>query len=144
MTTRQIFYTADLITPDGSDTTSDGDGCEPGMGYTCESGWWSPDWSTWTVHDSQESVRPDEYDASWECVSVAEWAVGQMGIRLEGWAEASHWPPTGRETTYYSSDSYTHPYKGVSIRPAAHLYGFKRHELRRISELLAEAKKVTV
>lgn len=135
MTKRQIFYTADLVLPDGSDTTADGDYCGEGQGYSVESGWWDPDWSYWQVHESRDYARPDEYDAESEGQPVAQWAAECLAKRLKGWPEGNG------DGTYYSGESYAHPYEGKSICPAAHFSGFKRKELRRIAELIAQAKK---
>jgi hypothetical protein len=40
---RQILYTASIVTFDGSDTNAYGELCEPGQGYTEQSGFWDPD-----------------------------------------------------------------------------------------------------
>ncbi len=54
-----IYYTADLFTPDDSDTNVYGEPCEAGYGETMESGWYDPAFDTWTVFEEKDSVRPD-------------------------------------------------------------------------------------
>jgi len=58
-----IYYTADLYTPDDSDTNVYGEACEPGYGETMEQGWHEPDWSTWTVFETKDQVRPDTIES---------------------------------------------------------------------------------
>jgi hypothetical protein len=60
---RGLYWSATIVTFDGSDTSAYGEPCEPGRGYTERSGWWDPDGDYWRVHD-----RPD--DASAEGGSV--------------------------------------------------------------------------
>jgi hypothetical protein len=45
-----VFYTATIVTLDGSDTTADGEACEPGRGYRQRHGWWDPDRGYLRVH----------------------------------------------------------------------------------------------
>lgn len=54
-----IYYTADIITPDDTDTDTYGDECEPGDGLAIESGWYDADYSAWEVFEDQVDVRPD-------------------------------------------------------------------------------------
>jgi hypothetical protein len=58
-----LYWSATTITPDGSDTNAYGEACEPGRGYTEQSGWWDPDGDFWRVHerDRRDDVRPDVY-----------------------------------------------------------------------------------
>lgn len=59
-----IYYTADIFTPDDSDTNVYGEPCEPGYGQTMESGWYDESWDAWSVFDTRDEVRPDtiEFD----------------------------------------------------------------------------------
>lgn len=59
-----IYYTADLFTPNDSDTNVYGEPCEAGYGESIESGWHDPDWSTWTVFLTKDQVRPDTIESN--------------------------------------------------------------------------------
>jgi hypothetical protein len=59
MTMRRVYYTGDLITPDDTDTDVYGEATEEGHGATLESGWISPDWSSYVVHENRGDVAPD-------------------------------------------------------------------------------------
>lgn len=54
-----IYYTADVFTPDESDTNVYGEPCEPGHGETMESGWFDESWDAWGVHEKKSMVNPD-------------------------------------------------------------------------------------
>ncbi len=54
-----IYYTADILTPDGTDTNCYGDPCEAGQGYELAFGWIDLDRDSFTVQDEKTDVRPD-------------------------------------------------------------------------------------
>lgn len=54
-----IYYTADVFTPDDSDTNVYGEATEPGYGMTMISGWWDAAWSLFDVFPDKDDVRPD-------------------------------------------------------------------------------------
>ncbi|MDT5025778.1 MAG: hypothetical protein QOE61_2204 [Micromonosporaceae bacterium] len=60
-TIRALYFSATIITLDGTDTNAYGEACEPGHGYNEQSGHWSPDQSYWTVHLDRSQVQPDIY-----------------------------------------------------------------------------------
>ncbi len=76
-----IYYTATIVTGDGSDTTAYGEACEPGHGYTDASGWWDPDRSYWTVRGCRDQVSPDVYPHPARR-SPAQWLADRLTARL--------------------------------------------------------------
>ena len=58
---RALYFSATIITIDGTDTNAYGEACEPGQGYNELSGHWSPDQSYWTVYPDRSQVQPDIY-----------------------------------------------------------------------------------
>lgn len=58
-----IYYTADILAPDETDTNVYGEPCEPGFGQSMESGWWNPDYDLWSVREKQSDVTPDVIDS---------------------------------------------------------------------------------
>lgn len=127
---RRVFYTADVITPDGSDTWVYGDPCEPGTGATLESGWWSPDWSRWEVYEEPEHVAPDVYDPELRDESPAEWLARVVGDRLGAVEDVSS------DSSWYAADSQENYETGADLRPAAHPEGFTPEELAEAVRLL--------
>jgi hypothetical protein len=117
---RRIYYTADLITPDASDTGVYGDPCDEGCGETYENGWIDPDWSQWTIYEDRDGVRPDVWEE--DDGDAVEWLAGQLSSRLGAIQECS-------DTTAYAADAYVHPYEGKSVRMAAHIEGFTDAEI---------------
>lgn len=78
---RLLFFSATIITFDGSDTNAYGEGCEPGQGYTEQSGRWSPDQSYWTVHPDRRQVHPDTYPHDWPR-TPGQWLAVRLTARL--------------------------------------------------------------
>lgn len=89
-----LYFSATIITLDGSATTSDGEPCESGTGYTEQSGWWDSDRSYWRVHDQRANVRPDRYPAGGHR-SPARWLADRLLARL---GAVASWEPTGTST----------------------------------------------
>jgi hypothetical protein len=58
---RALSFTASVITLTGGNTNAYGEACEPGHGYTEQSGHGSPDRDYWTVQASRDDVDPDVY-----------------------------------------------------------------------------------
>lgn len=128
--TVRIFYTGDLITPDGSDSSVYGDPCEPGYGAIHESGWVSPDWTLWEVRDDRDAVEPDQYTP--DDGPLIDWAADTITRRLNG---VEH---QGADTrSIYSADSISDAYTGQSIMLAAHIEGMPDNLISAVIRLLA-------
>lgn len=99
---RLLYYSATIITLDGSDTNAYGEPCEPGQGYTERSGFWDPDHGYWRVHDSRDAVRPDTYPPP--CgQSPARWLADRLSDRLGHVNSFDH----GR--TFYAAHEAVYP-----------------------------------
>jgi hypothetical protein len=125
----RIYYTGDLIIPDGSDTGVYGDPCEDGMGATVESGWVDPGWSLGVVRESQEDVRPDVWEP--DDGPMIEWILERLSDRLNGVEVES----AGESGTFYACDAtgpYDAAYTGVSMMLAAHVEGASPEMLRAV------------
>ncbi len=114
MLTLEIYYTADIVTPDGSDTGVYG--CEPGDGVTLTSGWVDFDWSPWQVEKDAEDTRPDVAEA--ETVTELASLAAEMIRNRIGNPESVE-PGRG---TYYATQSLTDYHSGAEARYAAHLW----------------------
>jgi hypothetical protein len=77
----RIFYTATIITLDGSDTAADSAACEPGHGYTERSGWWDPDRAYWRVGDDRGDVSADVFPDG-DGRDPVRWLADQLTARL--------------------------------------------------------------
>ena len=136
---RRVYITATVQTPDGSDTTGDGEPCEPGQGYTVADGWLDPDWSRTDVAESSEDVRPDTWTA--EDGDPVEWLRGVLADRL-GAIEDDRYAVYAADAavpgqlgprsfsvaviggvTVYAA-GYAAELDGVTVRRAAHVEGF--------------------
>lgn len=125
-----IYFTADVIVPDGSDTNCYGEGTLPGHGYQLETGWYDPDWSRYDVHKDRDSVRADVFDPS-DTLTPAEFLAEAVAGRLNG-VEFS-----GAPSTFYSADSDSSDYeKGRELTVAAHPEGFTEAEVNEAIALL--------
>lgn len=137
---KRVFFTADLIESDGSDTSVYGDPCEPGYGQTMTSGWWRPSWSMWEVsderHDSMAYVYEDEREIDPDAPSPARWLAGTLAEHLNGIERHSLDNYTG---TVYSVDPIEHPYEGKAVMPAGHPDGFTDEEIDEAFRILREA-----
>src|SRR6266540_1100081 len=76
-----IYYTATIITFDGSDTNAYGEACEPGHGYREDSGWWDPKRSYWTVQADRARVTPDICP---DRPDPRQWLAARLPARLTG------------------------------------------------------------
>lgn len=142
MSDRKIYYTADVIIPDGTDTNAYGEPCLEGHGYTIDQGWVSPDYSDAVTFDDQEDVRPDVYDPDsghgWLDPSPARWLAETVAARL-GHCEAD--TSLGLPRWFRASDDHD---RGIdpSLRDnsivtlAAHPYGFTDREIYVASRML--------
>lgn len=135
---RAIYYTGDLIESDDTDTNVYGEPTEPGHGEVMTSGWVDPDWSTWTVYEDRDHVRPDvyepdEYDIE-DGITPAKWLAEQVTKRLGGidTPDGSDW--------FRAADAHTHGYDGKSITLAAHPEGFTTDEIDEAVRLMTERK----
>lgn len=92
----RIKFTADVITPDGSDTNVYGEPCEPGQGDTLTQGWYDPEWSRTEVFEHPEYVRTYKVKRK------------HLDTFLDEWLGARH---TDNERTWYAADAdeYTVP-----------------------------------
>jgi hypothetical protein len=97
-----LYFSATIITLDGSATTSDGEPCEAGTGYIERSGWWDPDRCYWRVHDQRADVTPDRYPPRGHR-SHAGWLADRLLARLGAIAS---WEPAG---TFYGAREAVHP-----------------------------------
>lgn len=107
-----LYFSATIITLDGSATTSDSEPCESGTGYTEQSGWWDPDRSYWRVHDQRANVSPDRYPAGGHR-SPARWLADRLLARL---GAVASWEPTG---TFYGAREAVHPGRLAGTRSDA-------------------------
>lgn len=96
-----LYWTAIIITLDGSDTNAYGEPCEAGKGYIERSGWWSPDRFYWQAHDDRDQAAPDHYPDG-EPRSPGRWLADQLLARLN--AVASH-----DDGTFYGAFEAVHP-----------------------------------
>ena len=76
-----IYYTATIITLNGSDTNAYREACEPGNGYTEASGWWDPDRAYWRVYEHRDQVAPDAYPEDTRR-GPAQWLADRLAARL--------------------------------------------------------------
>jgi hypothetical protein len=122
---RRIFYTADVIRPDGSDTFVYGEATEEGHGATLESGYISPDWSRSTVYENRDDVAADVYAD--DDGSHVIWLAARIADRL-GTVEDN-----GDGTLYGQSDIAEGTREsiedGISVTAAAHVEGFSPEEI---------------
>ena len=113
-----IYYTADIFTPDDSDTNVYGEPTEPGYGQTMESGWYDAAWDQWGVFETRDEVRPatiesdderfdDGYTLDEIVVQVIESHIGAIDS-FDG-------------DTAYASDNRINYTTGVQVRIAAHV-----------------------
>lgn len=109
----RIFYTADIIRPDGSDTDVYGEQCGPGHGATMESGWLSPDWSIWDVVESRNDAEPDTYGN--DDGPMIDWVVSRLAHRVGLYANDNG------NGTFYAADSDTDFRTGADCLIAAHV-----------------------
>jgi hypothetical protein len=130
---RQVFYSADLIIPNGSDVSPMGDGCEEGSGADLVSGWYDADWCRTEVQEEQENVRPDVWDAD---VDPSVWLAYTLNQRLAGWPEYND------RQTWYAGEADQSDYEtGISVSVAAHAEGFTDTELAHTEDLLQMVRK---
>lgn len=135
----RIFYTADVIQPDGSDTWVYGDPCDEGMGATLVSGWVSAS----EAGNCDPSVYDDRSDDSdwfadvWtaEDGPMVDWAVSTI-LRRIGIVEESNSAPT-----FYACEATDHPYSGVSASYAAHIHGASDGVVSAVAYALARSSR---
>lgn len=134
----RVFYTGDLIVPDGSDSFDDMP-CEEGTGATVSHGWVDPDWSLGEVRDERDEVTPDEWTP--DDGPMIDWIIDRIGERL-GWVADPE--PQGSGGTFYAAEA-TGPwdacYTGVSLRLAAHAEGATPEIMRAVSHALRHAQR---
>jgi hypothetical protein len=118
----RIFYTGDLIVPNGSDVSIYGEGCEEGYGADLTSGWVDPDWSLGEVRELREDVRPDVWCA--DDGPMIEWIVERLDNRLNG-VQVEDVGSMSRGTFYAADPTgpYDSAYTGVELLMAAHVEG---------------------
>lgn len=162
-TARELYFSATIITLDGSDTNAHGEGCEPGKGYTEQFGWWNPDRTYWRVHAGRDDVTADVYPGS-EDRGPARWLADRLVTRL-GAVESYD---DGR--TFYGAFDAVHPgrltdlaapenpgvahalafiRRGVArtgqrfLTAAGHAHGFTNGEVTEAAQLLGLLPDVT-
>jgi hypothetical protein len=111
-TARELYFSATIITLDGSDTNAYGEACEPGQGYTEQSGWWDPDRSYWRVHTHQHDVAPDTCPQR-NRTSPPRWLADRLTARLGGIESYD----SGR--TFYGFRQAVHPGRLAGARSTA-------------------------
>jgi hypothetical protein len=141
---RRLYFSATIITMDGSDTNAYGEACEPGHGYTETAGWWNPDDEPWSVRRHRDHARPDRFPHP-AATSPARWLADHLTQRL---GPVDHFDG---ERTFYSAeelvrDSDTAPPRSVSggaihdprrvlpvgaqcLSAAGHAHGFTSDEI---------------
>jgi hypothetical protein len=150
---RRLYFSATIITMDGSDTNGYGEACEPGHGYTEAVGWWNPDDEPWSVSPRREQAHPDPYPPT-ATTSPVQWLADQLTQRLGPLDQFDG----GR--TFYSADelvrdSDTTPPRSVwggaihdprplpaeaqSLTAAGHAHGFTPDEIAAAASLLGLA-----
>ncbi|MEJ3741785.1 hypothetical protein WEI85_00585 [Actinomycetes bacterium KLBMP 9797] len=154
-----LYFSATIITLDGSDTNAYGEPCQAGQGYVEQSGWWSPDRAYWQVHHDRENVAPDVYPDD-EPRGPARWLADQLLARLAavesyddartfyGAVEAVH---PGRLTDRVAHPAPDNPAVGNALAfirqrigrkgqrfltAAGHAHGFTDHQLLEAAHLL--------
>jgi hypothetical protein len=138
---RWVYFTGDVRTPDGSDTSIHGDPTEEGHGESLETGWIDPDWSLSTVHDKHTDVRPDifdpaDFDPADESRDPAVWLVSVLDNRLNGIERQ----PGGTGTIYSADHIDVNHYTGVTVHLAAHPEGFTEDEITRAWAIILASK----
>lgn len=127
MAQREVYFTADIIRPDGSDTDCYGEPCETGTGYVLESGWIDPDYSRSTVYESRDDVRPDVFDD--DDTAPAQWLADTVTNRVGCVDSVSG-------ESFYGADASTDYRTGDSVSMCAHAYGFSEAEIEEASALV--------
>ena len=136
---RMLYYTATVVTMVGSDTNAYGEACEPGHGYTEQSGWWNPDRDYWSVHPGRDQAQPDTYPSSGE-LPPAHWLAIRLTDRL---GPIDHFDG---ERTFYSAGEATwpgHPIGTVTSEPAPALIADDANDSRRHHPNPAGVKTLT-
>jgi hypothetical protein len=95
-----------------TNTNAYGEPCEPGQGYTEQSGWWDPDRGYWRVHAHQQDVTPDVYSQR-RGGNPARWLADRVTARLGGVESFD----SGR--TFYGSREAVHPGRLAGARSTA-------------------------
>ena len=113
-----IYYTADIFTPDDSDTNVYGEPTEPGHGETMESGWYDAAWDSFGVFPSRDDVRPDTIEADDDRFSDG-FTLDE--IIAEGVSDAIGAVDSFDGVTAYASDPLQSYTTGVNVMLAAHV-----------------------
>jgi hypothetical protein len=114
-----VRYTADVISPDGSDTDVYGEPTSPGDGYVLSSGWFAPDWSLYTVSDDPAYGQVDRW--STEEGDPVTWLRARLTEHL---VTVDH----AEVGTFYSAATHSNM-AGETTTVAAHAEGFTSEEL---------------
>lgn len=130
---RQVFYTGDMIVPDGSDTNAYGEPCEEGAGYELHQGWVDPEWSRFALWEDRDDVRPDVYGDD-EDKSPAQWLADTITERC-GWVEASD---SGVPRWFTAGDPLVNHTTGEEVTVAAHPEGFTDEEIVEAYRIMRE------
>ncbi len=113
-----IHYTADVFTPDDTDTNVYGEPCEAGHGQTMESGWYDEAWDAWGVFETREEVRPDtiesddgRFDDGMTLDEIVEQVIGSKIGAIDSFDG----------DTAYAADPRENYETGVMVMRAAHV-----------------------
>ena len=135
----KVWYSADVVTPNGSDVSIHGEGCEEGTGADLESGWLSPDWSMTTVYEERDHVKPDRFTmADIDPVDLThygdptrdhvDWLADRLSERLSLVAEYANYRSGN---LYGGQDIEPDPYESIRVSICAHPVGFTPEEIER-------------
>lgn len=127
MNDARIYYSATVITLDGSDLNAAGEPCEPGKGYTERHGYIDPDWSVFEAEDitreqaACDRVPDDERDpARWVADKIRE----RIGL-----------PEGDGGNHFYAADSVKS--EGREAMLCAHVHGMSDGRLAAVWDVLA-------
>ncbi len=131
----RVWYSADNVVSDGSDTNGYGEGCEPGAGYEIASGWIDPDFDGGrTVHPEPLDVRADVWTR--QDGPMIDWLIARILDRIGSpQDDDSH-------GTYYATEARTWYREGIESMRAAHIDGASEAMLSAVAYGLARARRV--
>lgn len=125
-----VRFTADLIIPNDTDTDCYGEPCEPGCGYSVQSGWWAPRFTTYAVSEDRDYADTFTYAGDDIDLSPPAWLVHTLSEYLPGGIEL------GSAPSFCANGTLENHTTGESVRPAGHADGFTDAELNTAIALL--------
>jgi len=135
----KIWYTADVIVPNGTDVWVYGDPCEKGCGADLVSGWINPGQS-FDVHEERESVSCDEAPSDEELAedeaTLIAWVVDTIHDRI-GWVDDN----IGGHSFYAMGSDNTDYVTGRESSMCAHVHGATDDQLSEIWTAILAAQE---